>query len=265
MIGLDDETLNAYADGELDADERARVEAALADDPNARARLEAIRRVSLLGRAAVDGLSRAGVPDAIRERVWPLERASGRAGFGPGWAAPAWAAVLFLSLGLGIGAWFTRTGEAPMPELAMQPVAWHPQAAWYHNLAAERQARSQPLLLDLEHSEVAPLEATLVKRLERGVTVPDLSRYGIELLGARLLVERLHPLVQVFYRDPADGLVSLLVALDTGPDAPPRFQWVGETPVLSWREGGTAYVLVGDGGRERLHGLAVVVLEQTRR
>ncbi len=265
MNGLDDETLNAYADGELDIDERARVEAALAKDPRVRARLEAIRRASLLGRAAVDGLARTGVPDAIRERVWPLERASSRAGFGPGWAAPAWAAVLFLSLGLGIGAWLARPGEAPMPELPMQPVAWHQQAAWYHGLAAERQARSQPLLLDLEHGEVALLEATLAQRLERGVTVPDLSRYGLELLGARLLVERLRPLAQVFYQEPAGGLVSLLLSLDTGPDAPPRFQRVGETPVLSWREDGTAYVLAGDAGRERLHGLATVVLEQTRR
>ncbi len=52
MTRLDDETLNAYADGELEADERARVEGALAGDPDARSRLEAIRRVSLLGRAA---------------------------------------------------------------------------------------------------------------------------------------------------------------------------------------------------------------------
>jgi len=265
MTRLDDELLNAYADGELGGDERVRVEAALAQDPEARARLKAIRRISLIGRAAVDGLAREPVPDALRERVWPVERVSDSTGFGSRWTTAAWAAVIFLGLGLGIGSWLAPPVEVPMDRLTAQPVAWHQQAAWFHGLAAERHGRSQPLLLDLEHSETAPLEAGLTQRLERPMVVPDLSRYGLELLGARLLVERLRPLAQVFYRDPAGGLVSLLVALDTGADAPPRFQRVEQTPVLSWREGGTAFVLAGSGNPERLHGLAGVVREQTGR
>jgi anti-sigma factor RsiW len=262
---LDEETLNAYADGELDDDECARVATALASDADARMRLAAIRRVSLLGRAAVEGIARDGVPDRLRERVWPLEPAPARAGLGPGWTAAAWSTALSLALGLGIGAWLMRPGEAPLPALAVEPVVWHQQAAWHHGLAAERQARLQPLSLDLEHRQAAPLQGALIERLGRPVVVPDLSGFGLDLVGARLLVERLQPLAQVFYQDPAGNLISLLVALDTGPDAPPRFQRVEQTPVLSWREGGTAYVLVGETGRERLQGLAIAVSEQTRR
>lgn len=265
MMQLDDEVLNAYADGELDDDERIRLETALADDQAARERLAAIRRVTQLGRSAVAGLSREAVPDAVRERVWPVEPVFGRSGFGPGLAATVWAGALLLALGLGIGTWLSRPVETPLPKLVAQPVSWDRQAAWYHDLAAERQTRSQPLLLDLEHSEQDSLEAALLKRLERAVAVPDLSDYGLDLLGARLLADRVRPLAQVFYRDQAEGLVSLLVALDTGPDAPPSYQQVGETPVLSWRAGNTAYVLAGDQDRERLHGLAGEVLKQTRR
>ena len=42
---IDDETLMAYADGELSADERAAIERALADDPALRARLDSHHRL----------------------------------------------------------------------------------------------------------------------------------------------------------------------------------------------------------------------------
>lgn len=265
MTQFDDELLNAYADGELDGEERAQVEAALDADPNARARLAAIRRVTALGRATVDELTRKAVPETLRERVWPLDRAFRSTAPFPSWSALGWAAVICLSLGLGIGGWLAAPTKAPLEQLTAQPAAWDQQAAWYHGLTADRHARSQSLPLDLEHSEETPLADSLAQRLKRPVVVPDLSSQGLELLGARLLVEDLRPLAQVYYRDQQDGLVSLLVALDGGSDSPPSYRQVNETPVLSWRDGGSAYVLAGAQSRQRLHGLAVKVREQVRR
>lgn len=262
MKRLDDEVLNAYADGELEVGERDRVAAALAQDPDARERLLLIRQVSLLGSTAVDQLSREPVPGAVRELVWPLNAAEKPATKVSAWGSLAAAAVAFLALGLGIGNWLATPAKAPAERLAALPVSWDQQAAWYHGLATDRESRLQPLPLDLEHSREAPLETSLAQRLERPIVVPDLSSEGLVLLGARLLGDQVRPLAQVFYRDPEERLVSLLLALDPRPDAAPIFRRLEDTPLLSWREAGQAFVLAGDGDGEQLRRLAILVRAQ---
>jgi anti-sigma factor RsiW len=139
-------------------------------------------------------------------------------------------------------------------------VAWHQQAAWFHKLAAERQARSTPLLLDFEHNNPSHLTTTLINALEYPVVVPDLSRQGFELLGARVLIEDMRPLAQVFYRESNGILVSLLVALDMGPAVPAKAMAVDDFQMVAWRGERFAYVLTGDLEEERLFHLTTQVL-----
>ncbi len=267
MMQLDDETLNAYLDGELDPVVRADVEAALARDAEARARLEALRRVSLLGRTAVDELSRLSVDESLQERVWPLPKPEPDCPAArTGRAMTILSGALVLLLGMGLGAWLFPSSPRLAGEAAAVATAWPRQAAWFHHLAAERRTHARPLVLDVEGSEPARLQVELNRTLQQRVVVPDLSDLGLRPLGARLLVEQARPLAQIFYQDAGGNLVSLLVALDSGPDTRPRFERVDDGPATAqWRRANTRYVLVGEPERVRLQDLVPVVAERTTR
>lgn len=74
----DDETLMAYADGELDANDRAEVEAAIAQDPEVAAAVTRHRALRVRLRAAFDDVLQEPVPD----RLVQAARAAGPAGSG---------------------------------------------------------------------------------------------------------------------------------------------------------------------------------------
>lgn len=62
---IDDALLIAYADGECDAADRARIEQALADDPALRERLEQHRRIAVRLNAQYGPIAEAPVPDRL--------------------------------------------------------------------------------------------------------------------------------------------------------------------------------------------------------
>lgn len=119
---LDDELLMAYADGELDAARAAEVEAALADDPDARRTLEMFLRSGALVRHAFDRPLREPVPERLREAVrsglaqapavsLSLHRDITQRGRGWRLALPA-AASVALAIGLSLGWWMGGHGDA---------------------------------------------------------------------------------------------------------------------------------------------------------
>jgi len=108
---LNDDVLSAYLDGELSADEMARVAAALANDPAAQARLAAFRRVqALVGAADVKALAPAPASLAEALRAAPVG-GKARGGWFDGMRAaaealfalprPALAAFALLLVGVG--------------------------------------------------------------------------------------------------------------------------------------------------------------------
>jgi hypothetical protein len=66
---IDDELLVAYADGELDAEQSARVERAVNEDPVLQARLLALTRAAELTRELFEAKSREPVPPELVERI----------------------------------------------------------------------------------------------------------------------------------------------------------------------------------------------------
>lgn len=65
MTQLDEETLMAYVDGQLDPQRRAAVEAALADDPEAQATARMFRESAARARDAFDPILREPVPERL--------------------------------------------------------------------------------------------------------------------------------------------------------------------------------------------------------
>ncbi|MBB4633891.1 anti-sigma factor family protein [Sphingosinicella soli] len=116
---IDDETLYAYLDGELSAEEARRVAAEVAADPALSARLEAQRRLRARLSAAFDPVASAAVPAGIAA----LPGSSNVSGIGGARAASAqrqgfglrrWAAVAAALVAGLFGGHMLTSPEAPM-------------------------------------------------------------------------------------------------------------------------------------------------------
>ncbi|MFM9848701.1 MAG: anti-sigma factor family protein [Hyphomicrobiaceae bacterium] len=134
MMRLDEETLNAYADGALDTDARARVESHLKTDTAARELLAKLRRANMLAAQAFDAPMHEPVPqaliDTIRRRPDRNARRDAtvrpqRRRFRPGsmrtYAMPL-AAAFVLALGIGAGLFFARQPAQTLEQLPLGPV-----------------------------------------------------------------------------------------------------------------------------------------------
>src|SRR5258708_31173958 len=121
---ISDETLMAYADGELDAAARASIEAAMQEDPEIAKRVARHRALRETMQGAFSGVLEEPVPErliaAARGQntapkgavVLTLAREAARrkTSLRSGWQPAAMAASLALGVGLGFLAWHGRTG-----------------------------------------------------------------------------------------------------------------------------------------------------------
>ncbi len=124
---IDDDTLQAYVDGELDATNTARIDAALAHDDLLRRRVQQSRALSAQLRAAFDPVLDEPVPARLSALLQPtpprasipatpLARAAGRRGFGAGrhrasrrWWKPVAAATASVAV-LAVTLWWHAGG-----------------------------------------------------------------------------------------------------------------------------------------------------------
>ena len=115
-MSVDDETLMAFADGELSGDERAAVEAALAGDPALREKVEAHRQLRSRLSMAFDGALSEPIPERLSAPLKPkaaevVNLADRRA---RKWAAREWGAMAAsVAAGLLIGIGLMNT-QAPL-------------------------------------------------------------------------------------------------------------------------------------------------------
>lgn len=113
----DDETLMAYADGELDAATRAEVEAAIAADPALRARVEAHRELRRLVSGAYADAADEPVPQRLTAMLRPapvVDLAAARARRAPR-AWPVWSNWAAIAATLVVGVLVGRMTEPPSP------------------------------------------------------------------------------------------------------------------------------------------------------
>ncbi len=109
-----DETLMAYADGELDAGTRAQIEAAMAGDPALARAVERHRRLATRIRTAYS----ADLEEPVPARLAALAAPRTERGVSPRrWRAPAWAALAASVVGLGVAVLLLRGPAAPYEEV----------------------------------------------------------------------------------------------------------------------------------------------------
>jgi anti-sigma factor RsiW len=258
---MDDDLLNAWLDGELDAGERARVEAWLREHPEdaARMRLWAADRDAL--RVALDAPLDEPVPARLqhivwRSRGWRLDRAL---------ALRAAAAAGLLLAGGVLGALLDRaSGSEARTE------AWLDRAALAHAVYVPEQRHPVEVAVlgvpDAREQE-EHLQKWLTRRLALPVKLFDLRAQGFELVGGRLLPETNGPCAQLMYQDVQQQRVTVYLRKpDRGTPAAFRYEREGSLGMFYWVEGqgatSTGYALVGNLPRERLLALAEAIYRQ---
>jgi anti-sigma factor RsiW len=271
-----DEALVAYLDGELDAEERAHVEAWLEADPMVRDRLLALSdSAGLLRSAFVEFVS-----EPVPERL--IAAARGETGspaeaeivvLRPQRASPppsrrwyielATAAGLF-GLALGAGAGYIGNGilspSTPPAERQIETTATN---TWLDNAAGDYKLvvnAGGDAMLDVPSSgEGSDAIQKISQNLpQQQVRLPDLKPWGLTFRGARLVVVEGRPGAQLVYTtdNKAIGPLALIIGSTKQPDMAPTPGRRDDVNLLYWRHQGRASVLVGQGNIGYLWGIA---------
>lgn len=269
-----DDTLNAWLDGELSPSERAALQARLAQDVELQARVAAWRqqRESLgalhrevLGEPIPAPLAAVAARLAKRQRerahLWRLGSVAAGVlmSFGAGWmahgewGAPSWAAAGILARG------------APA---AAEPARGFALAALVAHAVYAPETRHP---VEVSAAQEQHLVQWLSKRLGRPLRVPDLTAEGFALVGGRLLPgpsEANAARAQFMFESAAGERVTVylgaLPAAAGESAAPAAFRWAreGELSSFYWVDGGFAYALAGPLPKPRLLQLAEAVYRQ---
>jgi len=177
-----EEELNAYLDGELNAAEHARLEAALADDPQLQSRLDRLKRIDQNLRSVFGEIDETPVPEAVmttiaaskaeagsaeNDNIVPLQPARQNARRQLPFLPLATAASIAVAVGLGVGVMMMGNGPAENLSVDLGPVA--PDSALY--AALEHSTSAVPV----EGASGAVAAAIMTFETEDGTTCREFS------------------------------------------------------------------------------------------
>lgn len=248
--------LMAYADGQLSGAARARIEAYLADHPDAAAQVAEFRAQS----AALDRLFPANEAlDRTRALARRISSGRNRHPVRSPARSPAWqalAASLLLALGA-LGGWTLHDRLAP--GRAADSVALIDDAIAAHRLYAAEVLHP----VEVGAKSEAHLVSWLSKRLGARLRVPDLSASGYKLMGGRLLPGGSGAAAQFMYED-ADGhrLTVYAVAGPTGQLAAFQYREKDGLGGVYWQDETLRYAVIAALPRDRLTGIATEIYRQ---
>jgi anti-sigma factor RsiW len=244
-MNIDESTLRAYVDGELNAQQRDRVESALAHDPALREQAAALRASQLPYRSAYDAVNLPAMPASLEQRVTSLisvaSARESRSITRRQWFAGGAAIAASFALGLGVSKWIPSTSAVQVA----QATPWVDAIATYQALyvratvdqAADSSTRAQQVLREFG-SGIAGGRGS--------VSVPDLNDAGLAFKRIQRLGYGDAPLLQMVYM-PTEGkpMALCVLPLNKG-SAPIRMQHIEGLAVASWQKDGLAYVLTAD-------------------
>ena len=273
-----DEALVAYLDGELDDDERARVEAWLEAEPAVRDRLLALSDSAGLLRGAFAEFLNEPVPERLiaaarGETAVPPDaeivvlrpkRASPPLAASRRWYAQMAAAAGLFGLAVGVGTGYFGNNllspSAPPAGRQVETVAtntWLDNAAGDYKLVVNAGGES---MLDVPASGEGgdALQKISQNLPQQQVRLPDLKPWGLTFRGARLVVVEGRPGAQLVYTtdNKAIGPLALIIGSTKQPDLAPTPGRKDDVNLLYWRHQGRASVLVGQGNIGYLWGIA---------
>lgn len=268
---VSEDELHALLDGRLSPNERAALETRLADDSVATATLAAWRTQ----RDALRNLDRPLLSEPLPPTLLVAAQrvAKSHQQFDQWWRWGGMAASVALAFGVG---WLSHGQWTSLRPDTAQVLAKAPDAA--REFARQAAVAHMVYAPEVRH----PVEVTaaqqdhlvqwLSKRLDKPLVVPNLSAYGYQLVGGRLLPGDAGARAQFMFQNAAGERVTLYLGAlngsttaETGSSGTPplSFSTDGPVPDFYWVDHGFGYALAGKLPREGLMQLARVVCDQT--
>jgi anti-sigma factor RsiW len=257
---IDDELLSAWVDGELGAEDGARVQAWLRAHPEDRARVQAWAADRAALAAALGGAVQEPVPESLQALLRHREGP-------PRWAVAASAAGL-LVLGALLGGatvwhWQSQQSAQALAELQQRLApgsaeGWVQRAALAHGVYVAEPRHAVEVRAEEEH-----LARWLTRRIDIPVKLFDLREQGFALVGGRLLPDGPGKSAQLMYQDAQQRRVTVYLRKpESGTDAAFRYEQHGALGMFYWVEEGAGYALVGDLPKPVLLALARSIYQQ---
>jgi anti-sigma factor RsiW len=241
-MNVDDTMLMAYVDGQLSMDQRAELEAALAQSPELSKRLAAMRGSVLPYRAAFERQALPPMPPALRVRV------EGLAGAGVGSRSLRRRNFYRLALAASMAAVAVFCGMLPLWPTHVPTISQNAAVSPWIQAVADYQVLYSRETLTYTREDHA-LSEKIVGNLRdadgMAVSVPDLRSAGLIFKRVQRLSFHQQPVVQMVYLPGQGEPVALCVTREGGADVAPHAQRIGEMNVVVWRRDHLGYALLG--------------------
>jgi anti-sigma factor RsiW len=248
---ISDADLNAFVDGELEAEDRREVESLVATSPADASLVRDYGDLNEALKARYASRLEAPPPSAMLALVgrlprWPGALATRQAAF---------AALLLVALSAGTAGYLVRgfMADARRPEQAFVL-----NAIGAHSVYLPEVRHPVEVKAEEEH-----LVRWLTRRVGAPIRAPSLAERGWKLMGGRLLPDLGHPAAQFMYEDGGGRRLTLYIRKETGLNNTAfRFYERDGFGAFYWIDRPLAYALAGRLGREELMGLANAVYAQ---
>lgn len=262
MTRVDDVMLMAYVDGEVDAATARQIERAVGADPALAERVRMFRESAAMLRGAFAESLHEKVPDRLVAALSPLGKPDNVVKLGArrparqivGWAMAASLAALVV--GAGSTYWYV-TGEPPAGNVQLaSSERWLDHVSGFYDVYNSEMKKDDRLLVDFKADDIPELSNWFSARLNRPLSVPDLSAQGFKPQGGRLLIINGKPAAQFLYRSDDGEVVGLAIASSSGDYQSARTARRHNVNIVHWRNAGYAYAFMGAIDLPRLEKLA---------
>jgi len=241
-----DEQLVAYLDDQLDADQRSRIDAAIAEDSVLNLRLQWLARSNLPFREAYDEVTQQAPVDRLHAMLETL----------PSPARPAMSRRWFLAAAAGL-----VVSGVVADRLFLGWQSSQPKNSW-RGLVADYMALYVPQTLEHLPSDEATQRAqlrTIDARLGLSLLPAQLSLPRLELKRAQILEYDGMPIAQITYLDPAHGPMALCITRSNSGSRHFAHERRHGMNVVYWADMEHAWMLIGHNPAAELEQMAKLI------
>jgi anti-sigma factor RsiW len=239
--------LHAFADDELEGEERKAMEKILAENEAARTALASITYQKSELRKAYGSIIEEPVPAAILAAA----KKSGRINMMP---YAAMAASLALVLFGGSAGWYAAQHAETMAAASLE----HRALVAHEVFSVEVKHPIEVAAADQDH-----LQQWLSKRIGTEFNVPNLNDGGFNLLGGRLLAGENSPAGQLMYEAENKQRLTVFISNNAdGKDEALRLEKHGKFTTCYWRDGKLAVAVTGEMAQDEMMDLAKNIYDQ---
>ncbi|HVF63685.1 MAG TPA: anti-sigma factor [Casimicrobiaceae bacterium] len=251
-VDMTEADLAAFVDGQLPPDRAAQVEAAIAQDSAAAARVAQLRSQNAALVNAFDATLDEPIPTRLVAAAAPPLAAPRASRWG---IAASLVATLVLGIALG---WL---GRDAMLASRGTPTTFAREAAFSHAIYA---ASDNGRPVEISATEEARLVRWLNRRLNVEVTPPDLTGIGFSLVGGRLVAGNERPTGLFMYENAGKERLTLQWRKNATRRGEEAFRYAHENGigVFYWISENCAYALSGNVDRSRLLAVAQTIHTQ---